>query len=507
MKMYSFTGGGIGVIDFDNDGWPDIACTQGGDWDRPESPDFNDRLFRNLDGERFGDVSPLAGLDTAGFSQGVACGDVNNDGWADIYVARIGRNALYLNNGDGTFSDATESLGPAVARWTTSCLIADLDGDGNSDLLDVNYLTGDGVFTNLCNYRGHRRACFPGKFASERDDLWVNAGDATFRLAEELGSGFSDDPRPGLGTVAADFDESGKLSVFVANDSLANWYYRLEREEDSSLVVRDSAGLQGLRADRDGRAQACMGVACSDADGDGELDIFVTNYFQEHNTLYLSQDFGFVDSSRECGLFTPSLPLLGFGTQFLDADLDGWDDLIVVNGHVDDFRFDGTPFRMPAQFFRNGGGSFSERSEDSGPYFQKQTLGRSTAVVDWNRDGLPDVAVMHLDDPLALLTNTSQRTGQSLIVRLVATTTQRDAIGTRVKVQLQNGRELTRQLVAGSGYQAGNEPALVFGLGNNAAISSVEVRWPSGTTTMMPPGLKPGSEIVLVEGAGWSELP
>lgn len=502
MKMYSFTGGGIGVIDFDHDGWPDVACTQGGDWTDRTSQQFNDRLFRNYGGESFEDSSLLAGIDAPGFSQGIACGDINNDGWADLYVARIGRNILYVNNGDGTFTEATDSIGPTVERWTTSCLIADLDGDGNSDILDMNYLKGDDVFDRLCDYGGHERTCVPAEFAFERDDLWINDGQGVFELADAA-AGFSAEPRPALGAIAADFDGSGRLGVFVANDALANWFYRLDRVEGVSIRLEETASRSGVGVDRDGRAQACMGIACSDADGNGELDLFVTNYYQESNTLYLSRDGAFVDAARDAGLFAPSLAVLGFGTQFLDADLDGWEDLIVANGHVDDFRFDDIPFRMPAQFFRNQGkGVFAIHApEPVGPYFQRKTLGRSAACLDWNRDGRPDVAIMHLDSPVALLTNESADAGRALSVRLVATQSQRDAYGTQVTVQLDSGASITRQLVAGSGYQAANEPVLIFGLGRTASVTEVNVRWPSGETTTISTSVQPGSELVLVEGA------
>ncbi len=246
-----------------------------------------------------------------------------------------------------------------------------------------------------------------------------------------------------------------------------------------------------------------MGVAVGDADEDGDLDVFVTNYLWETNTLYRSVSGAtFDDVTREAGLARPSFQLLGFGTQFLDADLDGRLDLIVTNGHNDDFSHLFRPFKMRAQFFWNkGGGRFSlQPAKQVGPHFSHKLLGRGLTRVDWNRDGREDAVISHLDQPVALLTNTTKRHGHYLSIRLRGVQTSRDAIGTTVVVRTRD-RVITRQLTAGDGYQASNERLLVFGLADSQTVKSVEIRWPVGTKDVIA-GLKIGHEYLIIEGTG-----
>jgi tetratricopeptide (TPR) repeat protein len=501
-RMHEFSGGGIGVLDFDGDGSPDVYLTQGCPWPpKVESTVHRDRLFHNAGG-RFLDVTERVGLGDGWFSQGVAVGDVDNDGFPDLYLANIGRNRLYLNNGDGTFREITDQAGITGRQWTTSCLIADLNGDGFPDLYDVNYVKGDDVFDRLCLNKGRRRACAPGAFPAERDRIYLNRGDGRF---EEL-TGKSADPlepaRPGLGIVAADLDGSGRLSLFVANDAVANALLANKTARNGPLKLEEHALRAGVAFDRDGRAQACMGVAAGDVDGNGLIDFFVTNYFEEGNSLYLQTAPGqFEEVSRPTGLYGPSFRQLGFGTQFLDADLDGQLDLVVANGHLDDFRYLGIPFRMRPQFFvgrRTGPGFQLMAPKDVGPYFDRKLLGRSLAVLDWNRDGCPDFIVTHLETPVALVTNETLRHGHWLKIRLYGVTSSRDAIGTTVQAQW-NGRTFTHQLTAGSGYQASNERMLLFGLGDCQRIAKLTVRWPSGARQTFA-NVKADRELAISEG-------
>jgi hypothetical protein len=256
----------------------------------------------------------------------------------------------------------------------------------------------------------------------------------------------------------------------------------------------------GLATDAEGSSQACMGIAAGDANGDGRIDLFVTNYVDESNALYEQQADGtFTEASRRAGLTNTSLPLLGFGTQFLDADIDGWEDLVVANGHVDDFRFKGYAFEMPTQVFRNAEGIFRDLSADSlGPYFQKMHLGRGLARLDWNGDGRDDFAVSHLGEPAALMTNVSSTEGHSLSFRLRATQSARDAIGTVVTIETDR-RRLVRQLTAGDGYQASNERKLVIGIGSAEQANAVRVRWPSGHSEQFD-DLASGQTWLIIEG-------
>jgi hypothetical protein len=502
--MQEFTGGGVGAVDFDGDGRPDLYLPQGCDW----PPDTNqrdhlDRLYRNI-GAGFTDVTPSAGIIEPGFSQGVAAGDFDGDGFQDLYVANIGGNRLFRNNGDGTFRDVTTGsgidVGPIADAWTISASLADLNGDALPDLYDVNYVQGERVYEMLCGEGDEARACSPTAFEGTPDRLLLNRGDGTFENATSV-AGIDAPNGTGMGIVAADFDSSGRLSLFISNDLQANHFY-INRTSASQGPPRfeEQALLNGLAYDRDGRPQACMGVAAGDADGDGLLDLFVTNYIRESNVLYRQSSDGlFSDETRVANLAVPSFAVLGFGTQFLDADLDGREDLVVANGHIDDFTHESLEYRMRPQFFRNLGGKFEELPPATlGPYFAQKLLGRGLARLDWNGDGRDEFAVSHLQDPAALLTNTTAGTGQPLSIRLRARNSARDAIGTIVTVEAGEQR-FVKQLTAGDGYAASNERKLVFGLDTRQKADRVSVRWPSGlseTFTDVPAG----TGWLLVEG-------
>ena len=501
VRMQEFTGGGVAAIDFDGDGRPDLYFTQGCQW----PPDLRqrthlDRIYRNL-GERFVDVTHSAGIVEAGFSQGVACGDLDADGFQDLYVANIGGNRLFRNNGDGTFTDATDSsgilAGEMAEAWTVSAAFADLNGDALPDLFDVNYVQGENVYELVCGQGAEQRACSPSSFEGQPDRLLLNRGDGTFVEVTSI-AGIDGPDGTGLGILVADFG-SGRPGIFVANDIQNNHFYENEAPPGTVPKFREQALLNGTAYDRGGRPQACMGVAAGDADGDGRLDLFITNYVDESNTLYRQELDGlFADASRAAGLTEPSFKMLGFGTQFLDADLDGREDLVLTNGHIDDFLHEGYEYRMRPQVFRNLGGRFEEvHAESLGTFFEQKWLGRGLARIDWNGDGREEFAVSHLDDPASLLTNVSAG-GKSLSLKLVATTTGRDSIGTIVTVDVQ-GRQQMRQLTAGDGYAASNERKLVFGIGEADAVDSVTVRWPSGAVDVLPP-LPAGTQWLIIEG-------
>ena len=502
-RAFEFTGGGVAVNDYDGDGWPDLYFSQGCEWPGSSSRVVHlDRLFRNLGNGRFEDVTESAGVFETSYSQGVTVGDYDCDGFPDLYVANLTSNRLYRNNGDGTFTDATNALGTNPAEWTTSCLMADLNGDALPDIYAVNYLAGDDVFERICRKSdGRPKSCTPYDFRAAQDRFYLNLGDGRFEDRTD-DCGFVTPNGKGLGIVAADFHGQGQLSLFVANDTDGNCYFcnHTDRRGDRP-GFREQAVVSGLAFDREGRTQACMGVAAGDANGDGRLDLFVTNYFKESNTLYLQQsDDQFVDASRESDLREASMLMLGFGTQFLDGELDGLPDLIVTNGHVDDFRSDGTPYRMRPQYFQNlGRGKFREVTAESlGPFFQGEYLGRSLVKLDWNRDGRPDFAVSHLDSPAALLTNRTRASGHFLAVQLRGVVSSRDAIGTSVRLRV-GGQTFVQQLTAGDGYQASNQRQLIFGLGTNDAVDEILIQWPSGLEQRFatPPI---NTEILAIEG-------
>ena len=503
--MYQTTGGGVGVVDLDRNGWPDLWWTQGTTKPTDSDGTHSDALYLNTGDGKVLDVSLQAGIVETRFSQGLAVGDVDADGFPDVLVANLVENRLWMNNGDGTFT-AVELAGAGQKRWTTSCLIADLDGDGLSDLYEVNYLAGDDVFSRRCE--GPDKSvgiCTPQTFSGATDRILRNLGDGRF---QEVSSRWKLE-RPGgsgLGIVAVRLGDStpaGRLDLFIANDTRANFLYRpgMSAEGVPTGSWRETGLEQGVALNDSGRAEACMGIAVGDIDGDGRIDLFVTNFLDETNTLYRQNDRGgFTDGTRAAGLESPSRGQLGFGAQFLDLDLDGVLDLVLTNGHIEETGPEGRPFRMPPQVFLNdGSGRFQlVDAKRLGKFFEGKYLGRGLARLDFNRDGAPDIAISHVDRPAALLINQTPERGHHLTVRLVGTSLSRDAIGTTLAYRL-GERRVVRQLTAGDGFQASNHRLLLLGLGESKSVPAVEVTWPSGRTQVFD-GLPLDGEVVLVEG-------
>ncbi len=512
-SMLEMNGGGVAVLDYDGDGWPDVYFTQGGPLP-PAASDakLSDQLFRNSSRDSgafardrsFVSVTVAAGLRDRGYGQGVTVGDFDNDGFPDLYVGNIGipgnnksANELYRNNGDGTFADMTDSSGTQSGGWTSSCVMADFNGDGLPDLYVVTYLGGDKIF-QPCQKRAHPR-CSPLMFPAEPDHLFLNLGDGRFRDVTESCGLVAAEGR-GLGVVAADFDDSGRLSLFVANDMSPNFFFRNRTTVPTELAFEEQGLLSGLALDHAGQSKACMGVAAGDYNRDGRLDLFVTNFYRQTNDLFTQQPDGFFrDLSRESKLAGPGFLQLGWGTQFLDADLDGDPDLIVTNGHVHDPLDPGVPFAMPPQFFRNrGNGTFDELPGlQLGDFFTRKWHGRSLARLDWNRDGKEDICILHLNQPVALLTNRTEQEGHFLNLRLVGVDGARDAIGAKVRVTV-GETTWKRQLTAGDGFHASNERRLVIGLGEQLLIDTVEVDWPSGSRQQFS-ALELDREWLLIE--------
>jgi tetratricopeptide (TPR) repeat protein len=500
-RMFETTGGGVAVADFDNNSWPDIYLTQGCRWPAVETQrEFADQCFLNSGRGTFQECSKSSGLLEYGYSQGASAGDFDNDGFVDLYVANIGQNRLFRNNGDGTFEEISGTVGVTDDSWTTSCVLADLDGDSLPDLYDANYLSGKETYERVCG-TDHPLACSPTAFTGAIQRVFRNRGDGTF---DDSTAEFGLEGLRGkaLGIVVARMSQPVVPDIVVANDAEANFYFRSrEKVSGGSRVFEESAVFSGLAFDRDGHSQACMGIASDDVNGDGMLDFFMTNFDEESNTLYIQEGGGlFIDETREADLRQASMDLLGFGTQFLDGDLDGWPDLVIANGHVVDRSHKGRRYHMRPQYFRNlGSGRFEEltpREENS--WFSGEYLGRGLARIDWNRDGREDFVVSNLDSPAALVTNESAGCGSSLIIRLIGVNCSRDAVGTNVTVTSAE-RSRTRQLTAGDGYQASNERILVFGLADAKAAEEVLIQWPSGTEQSLS-NLAADFEYQVIEG-------
>jgi len=499
--MYELTGGGVAILDFDRDGWPDVYFTQGCHWPpREEQVGHLDRLFRNLSNGTFVDVTEAAGLTENRYSQGATVGDYNSDGLPDLYVANLDINRLYRNNGDGTFSDVTDVTGTGGEKWTSSCAMADLNGDTWPDIYVVNYLGGPALTTICRNETGTLHDCTPYGFPAEQDQFYLNLGDGRFEdITADTGITVRDGK--GLGIVVADFDGSGKLEVFVANDGVPNFLFVNQASGRQRPRFSEQGLPTGVAVNAKGEAEAGMGVAAGDLDGNGLTDLFVTNFLNESNSLYLQQPGNvFVDATDSAGLHDPSLPMLGFGTQCLDGELDGTLDLIVTNGHINQNSGPHVAYQMEPQYFRNlGEANFVEMSGKSlGQFFIEKRRGRGMARVDWNRDGLEDVVVSHLGAPAALLTNTTAPCGFYISISLIGVESSRDAIGTIVTLKVADST-LTRQLVAGDGYQASNQRNLVFGLGEATRVTSLEISWPSGRRQNFE-DLPANTDYLFIEG-------
>lgn len=483
-RMFEFSGGGCGVIDFDSDGWPDLYLTQGGSWPvDPQDPQRPlDRLFRNIRGERFADVTRQAGVRDGLYGQGVTAADFDGDGFPDLYVTNIGANRLFHNNGDGTFTDVTDGSGTAGDAWSIGSVFADLNQDQLPDLYCVNYLGGDDVFDRTCEVDGLPAQCPVNYFPAVQDRLYVNNGDGTFGDVTDA-SGIVVPDGKGMGVIAADFDHSGRLGLYVTNDTTPNFlFHNLTEMPGAAPKLEEIGARAGVALSGWGDSQSSMGIAAGDANQDGLIDLLVTNFIVEPNNLYLQRSpLLFEDQTGQESLRESSARVMGWGAQFLDSDLDGQLDLIVANGHLDKNTSGDAPFLMDTQYLHNlGAAEFLEvPGRRLGGYFRTKHAARAVARLDWNRDGLDDVCLTHLQEPVALLENRTPEAGTFLKLTLRAVNSDRDATGTRVTLTLGDTARYG-QLVAGDGFQASNERVLTFGLGGQERVDSLVIHWPSG---------------------------
>jgi hypothetical protein len=361
-------------------------------------------------------------------------------------------------------------------------------------------VTADDVFDRVCRHPdGSPKICMPFDFDGQSDRLWLNGGDGGFTAATADFLSVSERGK-GLGVAVWDAHGDGRLSLLVANDTTPNFFFVRESGGDGRPRLRDQGIVAGLALNAEGKAKGSMGIALGDFNDDGRLDAHVTDFLGEANTFYVGLPGGaFEDRTRETGLHHATLNDLGFGTQALDADLDGRLELFIANGHIDDFRKQGKPYRMPPRLFAWDGRRFVEvAASELGDYFRRQWLGRAVARIDWNRDGKDDLLVGHLHDESALLTNTTRESGRSLSIRLFGVQSNRDAIGTAVSARV-GGRTMVRQLTAGDGYQASNERRLIIGTGSAAQVDELIVRWPSGTIQHFE-NVATSQELCLPEG-------
>jgi len=497
--IHQSMGGGIGVIDFDLDGWPDLTLTvlDGHPKKTDSSPN---RLLRNLDGY-FTEVTSQAEYSDFGFGQGIGVGDYNSDGFPDLFDANIGRNRLYRNNGDGTFTDVSDIVGLNGDDWTTSVLIADIDGDGTSDLFEVTYCDGDKPFQEACRSSRGLATCPPLNFDAAADRFWRGTNEGNFTDITKTWGGHTYAGR-GLGVVAGMFDEREGIDLYVANDMTVNQFWSGEHK-DGKFEMVDLGAIRGLGLSGRSLSQASMGMAVGDPDQDGDIDFFLTHFAGDHNTYYEQAAPGlWLDRTTQRGLAEPSMDLLGFGTEWVDLDNNGVLELMITNGHVDKIDGEDVAYEMPAQLFElESTGKWQQIEGDTiGDYFQEKHLGRALVTLDANRDGLVDIAVSHLHEPLSLLVNQTGQAGNGITIHLKSTAGQRDSIGASVILPL-GERKVITQLTAGDGYMCSSEQKLFIGTGEHSHTGDVRVRWTSGETENFNV-LQSGAEYLLVEGSG-----
>jgi enediyne biosynthesis protein E4 len=498
-KFYlaEITGSGAALFDFDNDGDLDVYLVQGNvlepapkpsttlfAWRGPEPP--QGKLFRNdlKDGRlSFTDVTRQSGIVANGYGMGTAVGDINNDGLPDLYLTNLGSNQMYLNKGDGRFADVTKESGTDDPRWSTSASFFDYDRDGWLDLMLVNY--ADFSVTNSPNCYAATTArdyCTPRVFRAPGNRLLRNKGNGGFTDVT-VRAGVDKEFGHGLGVVTADFNDDDWIDIYVANDGDQNQLWINQKNGTFS----NEALLAGAAVNRNGQAEAGMGVDAGDFDGNGTEDIFVTHLMDETNTLYvnLGQTL-FEDRTRESGLGVPGRRFTGFGTFFFDYDNDGWLDLFVANGAVQLLpelvrKKDPFPLGQPDQLFRNTGkGSFVEVVDDVGQAFQLLETGRGAAFGDVDNDGDTDVLVTNNNGPARLFVNEVGNRSHWLGLRIVGIDG-RDLLGAKLEIVVSKNRALRRRVRTDGSYLSSNDPRVLVGLGTVDRVELVRVRWPDGT--------------------------
>ncbi len=485
-------GGGLAVIDYNNDGWMDLYVVNGGTLQnaRAHKKQRRNALYRNNRDGTFTDVTLAAGVPGNGhWGKGALAADFNNDGWMDLYVTNYGPNILYLNNGDGTFRDVTARAGVGDPRWSSAAAAADYDRDGDLDLFVANYLDYDlnhlPVSGKFCSYRGIPVACGPRGLKGAGDTLYRNNGDGTFTdVSKEAGVS---DPQGfyGLGAVWGDYDNDGWPDLYVANDTTPNYLYHNNRDG----TFTDVAAAAGVAYSDDGREQAGMGVEFEDLDNDGWLDILVTNFSDDYNTLYRNTGKGyFRDDSFATGLAADSWRDLSWGVGFFDFNNDGWKDIFVANGHIYpqvDRRPLNITYRQQNKLYLNTRtGKLLNVSDQAGPGLQILKSSRGAAFADFNNDGQMDIAVVALDDSPLLLMNQGVSGNHWLLVKLVGTSSNRFGVGARVTVK-SNGTTQMREVKAGGSFASSNDPRAHFGLGKAAVVEELTVAWPSGKVSRL----------------------
>jgi hypothetical protein len=478
-------GPGCAFFDYDNDGWQDIVVLQGAPLPDYKGPGgLNPAVYHNNGDSTFSEVTEAVGLKNAFYGLGVAVGDYDNDGWSDLFFTALEGNRLFRNEDGERFDEVTELAGVQGQDMSTGAAWMDYDLDGDLDLIVGRYMDYD-LYTNpRCRDHLDRATyCTPHAYTPARSSLYCNNGDGTFTDVSEA-SGIANAEGRAMGIACADYNRDGLIDIFVSSDLSANLYF----VNQGDGTFKEDALLAGVAYGDDGIARAGMGVDCGDYDADGDMDLIVTNFANETNSLFQNSGDGtFSEKSVLAGVSHASKRHLGWGCKFVDLNLDGYTELFWVNGHVNDYQKeekDSLGHSQTAQLLLNQrDGTFTDISEDSGKFFQQRQVGRGAAFGDYDNDGDTDVLLGCNNQPCVLLRNDSPRRNNWVQIKLVGHGCNRDALGAMVKVET---NELTKVdfVRSATSYLSDNDRRLLFGIGK-ADKAKVEIRWPCGATQEM----------------------
>ena len=498
------TGAGCAFLDYDNDGWMDIYLVNSGkcDFYNPNPP-LRNALYRNNRNGTFTDVTEKAGVAGGGYGQGVAVGDYDGDGFPDLYVTQYGRSILYHNNGDGTFTDVTEKAGVAAPGWSSSAVWFDYDNDGRLDLFVCRFVDFSKEKNLPCTAYNKPGYCVPRLYKPMPSWLFHNNGDGTFTDVSQS-SGISKYPGKAWGVVATDLNNDGRMDLFVANDTTANFLFM----NRGNGKFEEIAALAGVGYSDSGRPRSGMGVDSADLNNDGWMDLFVANIDHEKYSLYQNNhDETFDDQAdtTEMDIGVATRLMSGWGLKFFDYDNDGNLDLFVANGNPDDLietMVKDVTYREPLLLFHSDGKTLHNISAESGPLFTRDLSARGLAVGDFDNDGAVDVLISVNDAAPLLLHNTAAKGNHWLGIKLVGRKSNRDAVGARVTWQAGDLKR-SRMKVGGGSFLSAHDPRLVLGVGRRTKIDWLEVRWPAPSGKIEKfTDLPIDKYVTIVEGEG-----
>jgi enediyne biosynthesis protein E4 len=476
---------GVAALDYNNDGFLDLYFANGAQLPTMDKtdPKFYNRLYRNNKNGSFRDVTEEAGVRGKGYAMGVAAADYDNDGFTDLYVTGVDHNHLFHNNGDGSFSDLTEKAGllgihPKYGKtYAVSAGWFDYDNDGRLDLFVVNYLNWSLAKAPPCDVRGIRAYCSPKSFDGQPNMLFHNNGDGTFTDVSDA-SGVGGQIGKGMGVAFADYNNDGRIDLFVANDTYRNFLFR----NDGGGKFSEIGITSGVAYNENGKSIAGMGADFRDVDNDGKPDLFVTAMIGDTFPLFKNSSGQFIDVTSAAGITAPTLKLTAWGTGVYDFDNDGWKDLFAATGAILDNadEIDHLPYRLPNLLLRNrGDGGFADLSKLAGKDLTVPAAHRGCAFGDFNNDGLIDIVTTNLNTKPELLINRSPNRGHWLIIKLIGGPSNRDGIGTQIKVATAKGAQYNHATTS-VGYSSSSDVRVHFGLGAAETVETLEVRWPSG---------------------------